>query len=37
MHAIITLLEIIVGLGALKLLACSFPEARLSQAWLALF
>jgi hypothetical protein len=36
-HAIVTALEIIALMGALKLLALSKPDARLSQAWLALF
>jgi hypothetical protein len=37
MHAIITVLEVIVALGAIKLLACSFPQSTLAQAWVALF
>lgn len=34
-HALITFLYIIVAFGSLNLLARSFPNATLSQAWLA--
>jgi hypothetical protein len=36
-EAIVTLLYVIAMLGALKLVALSYPNARLSRAWLTLF
>lgn len=37
LHALITLLEVIVALGTLRLLALANPDNRLAQAWLTLY